>query len=471
MSAVEFPSTERMNLVGSLSRAEVAGVAAMVIGAAAGLLGDALIPGLVFSGLAGMWTFLPTRRTPLRVIVPRELAWLAKRKRRWSANVTGNQRGPAFLGVEVCLYADKNNDPVGVVKNRDRYVAMWLTTRPSLAFASEDEVGQAMSSWGDVVAGLCVERNSELVPQRIGWVDLHHAADPLRLERQHQEHGKPGPATADYERHVARFDQAAASHDVVVFVEMSSRTALRLAKKAGYSGPREEVMLAVTCDVATGVRDDMSTRGFQCGALMTPEQVGRFLADAVDPFAPRRERTQRERFDLADRVEPESTVMVERRRIVVDRSIHRCYRLEWPTIAQPLNWSWKMIGEVPGPKMVTAVFEGVPPSRADREMSSRLSIGINNNKTASRVSVKNMRKVEAVRKAEQRVADGFVEAEGYVLVVLSGMTEDEVADKARKLQAVLRHSGHASVRELHGLHDDALRAALPIGHRVLSDQS
>ena len=64
---------------------------------------------------------------------------------------------------------------------------------------------------------MCVERQTELTAERVGWTDLHRAADPAALVRYHDLHGVAGPASADYRDHLATFGTLAAEHDVVVW--------------------------------------------------------------------------------------------------------------------------------------------------------------------------------------------------------------------------------------------------------------
>ena len=122
------------------------------------------------------------------------------------------------------------------------------------------------------------------------------------------------------------------------------------------------------------------------------------------------------------------------------------------------------------------MFEPVPPSRADRQRDSRRSIGSRNNAAAAaegdgHVRVKNVRKVDALHRAERAVSEGHGELDAYMLIVVSASSREDLDRRCQSLRRRLRECGHASVRELSGEHDRALAAALPLGMRVGAENS
>ena len=475
MNEVEFPPAERVNLFGNLTRGELTGAALATGVFGVGAMTGQLVPALVATALISIWTFAPTRRRPFRLLVPSALRWAVRRDRTWSAPITGPGQGPAFLhGVEVQLAAaDANPDPVGVVVSRRSYTVMFTVDRAALTFSSESEQAQALASWGEVLGALCVERNTELTAERVGWTDVHRAADPAALVRYHDANGVDGPASSDYSDHLATFGTLAAEHDVLVWATVSQAGRFRLAKRSGMRGTVTEVMHAAAIRAGLTLRGELEDRGFAVGALMSPAEIGRVVTAAMDPYRPTVPTTRRERFALPERTIPESQVTVERDMVVVDRAYHRCFAVEWPTVAVQGEWLWKPLA-VDGPKIATTVFEPVPPSRADRQRDSRRSIGSRNNVSAAtegdgHVRVKNLKKVDALQRAERAVSEGHGELEAYMLIVVSATSRDELERRCHTLRRRLRESGHASVRELSGTHDTALAAALPLGMRVGSE--
>ena len=96
---------------------------------------------------------------------------------------------------------------------------------------------------------------------------------------------------------------------------------------------------------------------------------------------------------------------VQRDAVMVDRAYHRAFAVEWPSVACTASWLWKPLA-IDGPKVVTTVFEPVPPSRLTAS-DSRRSIGSRNNAAAAaegdgHVRVKNVRKVDALHRPSGR---------------------------------------------------------------------
>jgi hypothetical protein len=477
VNAVEFPPAERVNLFGNLTRGELIGAALATGVFGVGVMVGDLIPSAMVTVLIVVWTFTPTRRRPLRLTVPAALRWRLRRDRTWSAPLTGQSHGPTFLrDVEIRLATEQaGSAPIGVVVSQRAFTVMCTVDRAALTFASESEQGQALASWGEVLGALCVERNTELTAERVGWTDLHRAADPAALVRYHEASGVEGPATGDYNEHLASFGTLAASHDVVVWATVTQAGRFRIARRAGLRGSVAEVMSSAAIRAGATLRGELEDRGFAVGPLMSPAEVGRVITHAIDPYRPADPPTRRERFALAERAIPESQVSVERDTVMVDRAYHRCFAVLWPTVAVHGSWLWKPLA-VDGPKITTTVFEPVPPSRADRQRDSRRSIGSRNNVSAAsegdgHVRFKNLKKVDALQRAERSVSEGHGELDAYMLIVVSAQSREQLDRRCQTLRRRLRESGHASLRELSGEHDRALAAALPIGARVGAENS
>lgn len=472
MNGIEFPPAERVNLFGNFSRGELTGAAAATTSFGLGAMTGQLAVALVVTLVIALWTFTPTRRRPFRLIVPAWLRWLLRRERTWSVPMTGTMTAPRFLrGVDIQLAADVHGpDPVGVVMSQRAWTVMFSVDRAALTFASDSEQAQALGAWGEVLGALCVERNTELIAERVGWTDIHRAADPAALLRYHDTHGVQGPASVDYSEHLAMFGTLAAEHDVVVWATVTQAGRFRLAKKAGFRGSTTEVMHAAAIRAGHTLRGELADRGFTVGALMSPADIGRVVMHAMDPYRPVEPPSRRERFALAERSIPESQVTVERDSVIVDRAFHRAFAIQWPSVEVHASWLWKPLA-VDGPKIVTTVFEPVAPSRADRQRDSRRSIGSRNNTSAAtegdgHVRVKNLKKVDALQRAEQAVSEGHGELDAYMVLVVSATSRDELDRRCHSLRRRLRECGHASIRELSGEHDRALAVALPLGVHV-----
>lgn len=477
MTAVEFPPVERVNLYGSLSRGELVGAAAATMTFGAGIAIGYLVESAVIAVLALVWTFTPTRRRPWRVLVPAWLRWRMRRDRIWTAPLRGTAPAPGFLrGVEIQLATGEHAaEPAGVVVNRRAYTVMFVVDRAALTFAAESTQAQALAGWGEVLGALCVERHTELTAERVGWTDIHRAADPAALVRYHETHGVPGPGSDDYAEHVSTFGSLAAAHEVIVWATVTQAGRFRLARRAGLRGSPGEVMRVAAVRAGEALRGELADRGFAVGPLLTPAEIGRLLVNAMDPYRPTEPTSDRERFALAERTIPDSQVTVERDLVMIDRALHRVFVAGWPTVPVDGSWLWKPLS-VEGPKIITAVFEPVPPSRADRQRDSRRSIGSRNNAAAAsegdgHVRVKNLKKVDALRRAERAVSEGHAELDCYLLIVVSATSRNELELRCNTLRRRLRECGHASVRELSGAHDWGFTAALPLGAHVAAENN
>lgn len=470
---VEFPSAERVSIIGGLSQGEaVWSVAAL--GVFLATLFTRQWWGLVGVVVVLVWAFAPNRRAPLRVRVPAGVRWWVRRDKVWSAPLTGTATGAApFLArTEVVLSHDLSSGaPVGVVRDRAGvWTAVMPVARPSLAFGSDSERAAAFGAWAEVLGGTCVERGVELAPSMIGWTDVHRAADPAELVRAHAERGVEGPASADYGAYVDRFGMVASEHEVFVWVSLTRRDHLRTARRAGFAGSVDEVMGAATVAVARSVASGLTQRGFTTGELLSPAQIARLIASMLDPWRAERAVSHRERAGLAEPFTPRQ-VTATRTSVAVDHAFHRCFSVEFPRTGVDPGWLWRPLG-IDGPKITTAVFVPVPPSRADMQREAFTTRGLANNRAAfgssrGRVREKDRRKVDALARAEVAVAEGHHELDGYLLVVLTARSDDELEHRSHQLRQRLRETGRAQAHDLPGLHDSALAAALPIGRQAL----
>ena len=230
--------------------------------------------------------------------------------------------------MEVQLAGDGDGPaPIGVVACRRSYTVMFSVDRAALTFSSEAEQAQALAGWGEVLGALCVERQTELTAERVGWTDLHRAADPAALVRYHDRARRRRPGLGRLRASIwRRSARLAAEHDVVVWATVTQAGRFRLAKRAGMRGSVTEVMHGAAIHAGTTLRGELADRGFTVGPLMSP--VGhRAAGDPCDgPVSARWSRaTGRERFALAERTIPESQVTVERDVVIVDRAYHRAF--------------------------------------------------------------------------------------------------------------------------------------------------
>ncbi len=347
---------------------------------------------------------------------------------------------------------------------------MLPVTCDSVTFLDDAARDRRFGLWGDVLGSQCVEKGSSLVAERIAWTDIHRAANPHALKADHARFGVPGPATADYDEYVDGFGSVAADHHIVVSVTVSTGQLAVARTEAGLSGSNDEVMIKAAMSVGRSIRSRLEASGFRCGEFYRPSDVGRLIVEAGDPFATRSNTlTAKERFGLPERVGPDS-VEVSRTQLAIDGAYHRCFQLVWPRTRVQPQWLWRVLA-VEGPKLVTTVFETVPPSRADVDRDARAARQRSNSaivagRRGGDETTADGRKRAALKADEQAVAAGHEELDCYSIIVISARTPAELTRRCERLREALRESGKANVRELAGLHDTGFRLALPLGDQV-----
>lgn len=467
-SNVVFPPGEKVGLIGPLTLPQVIGAAVAIAGFVAGAMLDAVIGWSVGAGVVLAVTFTPWRGRPLRLVVLHQLGWVRRRDREWSAPLRGGAAPAAcFRNVTYHLVAGDAGEPIGVVEARGgMFSVVFEVDSSSTVLMSSSEQDARFNAWGEVLAGLCVERGTVLTAERVAWTDIHQASDPAGLVRHHQRDGVDGPATADYSDYVSKFGSVAAAHRVLVTATISRGARYRLAKQQGFTGKPVEVMKQAAAAVGRDLSDELERQGFRCGPLLSPAEVARAVLDAIDPFAMRPDGlSARERFGLPTRTGPDQ-ITLERHMVAIDGACHRVFAVRWPRT--PVDAAWMHLPlQVDGPKVMTTVYAGVAPSVADTRREALTNRSESNNQVTAgrkgRVRTRDKQKSSALLAAEEAVAGGHQELDGYSLVVVSGRSVDELNQRSARLRQAMRQAGRGEVREMTAHHDHALVAALPLG--------
>lgn len=466
---VLWPPDEKVKLIGALSRPQVLGV-----GAAFGVFGFGIAVNKPVSAAITaipvlMWTMLSWRGQPVRTRVMAQVRWLARRyQARSTPGGRGHGTGRGLDSITLHLAADPGgHGAIGVVEAPGgAFTVVMPVACSSLVFLSPAGQAERFDSWGDLLGGLCVEPGNSLTAERIAWTDIHRASDPTALVRYHRERGADGPASSDYAQYVSGFGAISSSHQVLLAVTITRARSLRLARQQGFTGRPFAVMLAAAVAVGRQVGQELTQRGFTIGAMLSPAELGRMIVETGDPYAPRREHASaKERFALPERIGPDR-ITVDRHQLAIDGAYHRVFSIIWPRTKVDADWMWKPLG-MDGPKVVTVVFEPIAPSRADARREALTTRAASNNTIVAisrgRVRTTDRRKTQALQSAEQAVAAGHQELDGYGLIVVSARTPQDLDQRCQLMRQKLRETGRAGLRELTGLHDGGFAAALPLG--------
>lgn len=469
-----WPPHEKVGVIGVLSGPDIMGIVAaggpfvfalLVLDPVTSLY---MFPLWTLPVLA--WTLGRWHGVRVRTRVGALLRWWFRRRRSWSAPLRGKQGSPQCLRQVRLVRV--NGDATGVVGvsvvKKQSYTVVMAVDSDSVALLSPGERSAMFDKWGDFLSGLCVERDT-LGPERVSWTDVHRAADPAALVAYHREHGRAGPATAEFVRHIASFGSVSSEHRVLVSVTITRATSWRLAKHDFRGRNAGEAMAEAAVRVGEGVADTMRSLGFRVGALLSPAEMGRMIVECGDPFAQRPEGlTVLERFGVPERTGPDQ-LTVERHAVAIDGAYHRSFMIQAPKTRVDTGWMWRPLS-VEGPKMLTVVYEAIPPSTADARRDA-LTTRAKSNIVAEAVSTGRVRtveqkKAESLSAAERAVANGHGELDGYMLVVISARTIVDLDRRCQLLRNALRQEGRATLRELTAVHDAGWVAALPIGFPV-----
>jgi hypothetical protein len=467
---VVWPPEEKVALVGRWSRSEVIGIAVTVLYVFGGAVVTA--PWWFYSGAVLLlgWTFAPRRGVKVRSRVAARVAWVSRRDKVWSAPIRGSGGVPRCLrGVRFVLGDGRDGTVAGVVEAPGgAYTVVFeaWTTDP-LAFLPPAAQSQRLGRWGAVLGSLCSDPGDEVSPTRVAWVDVHRASDPAAFTAHHARHGVAGSASVDYAAHVANAGSVASAHVVLIAVTITRPSRWRQVRGEGFTGSPAEMMRSAAIVCGQRFAASMTVNGFRCGPLLNPAQLARVVVAAGDPFELRDSvLSSRERFGAPERTGPDLLDASDRSRVAIDGALHRVFALRWPQIPVDVDWLWRPLG-VDGPKIVTCVFEPIPVWRADARRDSLRNRARNNNRiTAARrgaVRTVDQAKVDALIAAERDVAAGERELDGYALIVVTGRTPHDLAQRCTELRDLLHTPGRAGLRELVGLHDVGWAAALPLG--------
>jgi hypothetical protein len=479
VTEVSWPPPGKVKYLGFLSVPDLVWWSLAVGCAVIGILGGSPWVGLAAGTFVAVWGRAQVGGVRVRTRARAWVRWRARADRAWSAPLRGSSptTAPLMRGLRLSAVADTGR-LVGVVRSRQAsvlggvssFTAMFPVECDSTTFLTDSAREQQFGRWGDVLGAQCVERGSSLTAERVTWTDVHRATNPYALQADHAGWGVDGPASDDYREFLSGFGQVAADHVTVVAVTMSSSQLAVARRETGLSGSADEVLGQAVVQVAKAVRARMAGAGFRAGELYRPVDVARMVVAAGDPFeVTAGELTGKERFGLPERLGPES-VAVNRDWVAIDGAYHRAFVLGWPkTLVRP-EWMWRLMS-LPGPNVITAVFQAVSPSRADRDREARASRQRANNmivaaRRGGAVRVADSTRESSLRADEAAVAQGHEELDVYAIVVVTARTEAALNARCAELRNVARESGKASVRELRGAHDVGWRLALPLGDRV-----
>jgi len=477
MGSYSYPPNESLGVMMGLSRSQViacgSGIGIFVFGAMTGQL----LPGLVVALTVvlvggGQWAGVP-----FRTRIGQRFGWVSSSgSRRWRVPVghsrTRVELPPCMSGYSVEPVEGtgewQSGPPVGLIKTRGLISLVLPVEGPQMALLGEDGVDTRLREWGDLLGSLCAERGEGGIA-RLSWTDVHAAADPRAAFVYHRTHGRPGPASDDYQRHLEASTADTSDHRVYVTVTLSTGSARRRKTLAPRS--RTDYVTAAV-EQALVVSRELSARGYRCGRPLSPVEVTDLVRRIGDPWRPRRsELSPSERLGVPepDDVAP-ANVINDRLYVGVDSALHRAYQVNWPNRPVAGDWMWALLAAAGGPKVTTVIYEPVAPSasrhRVEHQLNRLSSDAQVEANRKNRVSARRRAMATAVQAREEELVSGHMEMEVFALVVLADRDLAGLDQRCQRLEREAVRCGGARLRPLDTLHDAGWAAALPIGMPV-----
>jgi hypothetical protein len=480
-----FSPLVRMGLFGSMPAAQVVvlavGCGLSFVGILLRWMPWALTPAL----LAAVVAFTRIGGWPLYEVLPLRAAWLLARRRgrdRWFRPVpllpcegrAGDHLPPPMTGLQL-LEADAPwvNVPgrlagVGVVHDTaagSLTAVLKVSGDGQFSLASALEQDARVSGWGDALAAFCRERPTV---RRVAWqewsrsttVETPPDGDVLF----------PDTALQDY-RKLVRHAPRSVVHETLVSISVD--LAALPARRSGRIDAVEMGLQTLVEELRL-----FSARLDAAGLLMTPPLTPAELNVVVrlrsTPFVESQSSGLKASLaaglgvaigDLAPMAFAEEWDHVR-----IDRTAHRSWWVEgWPRVDVPAAWLDLLLLGGACTRVVTVVFEPIPPSKAARAVDEA-AVALESAESAKakrgfRVRVSERRARDEVDRREHELVAGHGDFGYCGLVTVSGRSLAELEDAAADFE---QSAGRAGVllRPLEGRHGAGWVAALPLGRTV-----
>src|SRR4029079_16917523 len=98
-------------------------------------------------------------------------------------------------------------------------------------------------------------------------------------------HGQPGPASAEYDRHLESLSAGTSDHRVFVLLTLSTAAARR---RRSLTQRAKADYVTATVEQCDSIARELSARGYRVGRPLSPLQVAQLVRRPGDPWRPRR---------------------------------------------------------------------------------------------------------------------------------------------------------------------------------------
>jgi hypothetical protein len=319
--------------------------------------------------------------------------------------------------------------------------------------------------WGDALAPFASSACPVVAVRWIEWVA------PAGMEDQHgwlAEQAVDADA-GGYRALVFEAAPVVAGHEVLITLVVADRT---VAGRRGRSGLEPAVDALLSEVRLFGQR--LEAAGIAVHGPLTPAEVRAAVRVRLDPSCrsalDRRARTLGERAGLSAGAENPLAASSSWQHWTVDGTLHRAfYVAEWPRLPVAADWLQGLVLHAGIVRTIGVTYEPVPPAasrrRVERQVTKLTTDAEQRTRTGFRVDGQHQRASQAVLDREQELVAGYAEFAYVGLVDVSARDEAELDRAAEELVQVAAAVG-VDLRPLHGRHDLAVAALLPLARTV-----
>lgn len=364
--------------------------------------------------------------------------------------------------------------PVGIGVVRDHkagtVTAVIRAEGRGFPLSSGDEQDGLVATWGAALAPFARERGAVA---RVCWQEWAHPLGSDAHERFLDEHAvaerSDDPLVADYLDHVRGQAAATVTHETLVSVTVD----LRRIRSRG-SVRQLDAAIEVLLDEVRLFSDRLATAALVVDDPLTPAELTKAVRLRSDPTkAAKVAALSRSLAAATGRGALEWGPMATEptwRHTTVDGSLHRSFRVAtWPMLPVPADWLAPLLGTAGATRTVTVVLEPVPTSKAarvaDREVMSREADAEMKERRGFRVSARDRKRIDDVRRREAELTEGHPEFRFVGLVDVAAPDLHRLEDACAAIEQAAAQS-LVDLRALDARHDLAWVASLPLGRTV-----
>lgn len=361
--------------------------------------------------------------------------------------------------------------PIAVVRDRGagRLACTVRVEGGRFALAERGDQDVAVQVWGDALAPFCQPSSPVVALRWCEWLA------PAGLEEQHTWLAEHDLANADpetvtsYRSLLGVAGPATTRHDVLLTLWVNDR-----AGALGRRGGGRDAAIDALLGEARLLAQRLETAGLAVTGPLSPAEVAEAVRLRLDPSAQqalaRRARTLGEHAGVTAANGGPLATRETWRHWQVDDVLHRCfYVAEWPRMAVPADWMQALLLHSGAVRTVAVFYEPVPPResrrRVERQVTKLVTDADQRVRVGFRVDAAHSRAEQAVLDREHELVAGHAEFAYTGLVDVCAPDADALDRVAAEIVQVAASVG-VELRPLHGRHDKAVAATVPLARTV-----